>query len=196
MLIDTLVISSNLDKDFKGKKTERRTHIFACYNHYSHIFSHFSPQKQPTLPISLFLYIFWSSITTFSSKRHHHRPKTLSSYDILILVIVVFCELCVVFLVLNLLLLFFWSWMDQSWIFSDSIYLHDDLLKSINWVVSFWKNWQQFLSGTVEALENVRKWKRTVTTMHGLVIKLPNHDFLPKKPKKRVGIWTDTQKKD
>ena len=163
------------------------------------------PKNNQRYPFLYFYKLFWSSITTFSSKRHHHRPKTLSSYDILILVIVVFCELCVVFLVLNLLLLFFWSWMDQSWIISDSIYLHDDLLKSINWVVSFWKNWQQFLSGTVEALENVRKWKRTVTTMHGLVIKLPNHDFLPKNQKrelvyeqihkKRLKIWEKQRKK-
>ena len=66
------------------------------------------------------------------------------------------------------------------------------MIKSIELI--FEENWQQFLSGTVEALENVRKWKRTVTTMHGLVIKLPNHDFLPKKPKKRVGIRKQKKK--
>ena len=79
---------------------------------------------------------------------------------------------------------FFLFWyLTCFWIWYDHIYLIIFLMiKSIELI--FEENWQQFLSGTVEALENVRKWKRTVTTMHGLVIKLPNQWFPTKKTKK------------
>ena len=129
----------------KGKNRTKDAYFFAC-SLSSHVFFSFSSKPNycytyhPLLiylpsssnsTYSLFLYLLYCS--TFTIKRHLHRPKHDNfGYSCVLWVV---CGFTCSDITLSFLNLIWWS----NHISDDHLSSLDDILKPINWVVSFWR---------------------------------------------------------